>query len=300
MIEDTIRESILVVGAGRVGTSLVRSLLGAGLEVAGLVSRDPKAVEARPHGVRIFGYDDIASIDFDVIILAVPDDVISAVAARVADAVQTGRTLTAVHTSGATPASALSTLQQNGASILSLHPIVSFPPVDSTADTITNAHVSLQGDDAAIDWGARLARRLGAHPFVVTVHQKQMLHAAVTFSANYSVTLMEMAFRLIEESGVEGADTRGLLTELHRSVIRNLEATTPGQALTGPVVRGDDGTISTHLHLLDGLAPEVATLYRSLGSATAGLALKAGRIDPPVKQRLEEALAADRVNDGSR
>lgn len=289
-MDDVINESMLVVGAGRVGTALVRGLVNAGMPQAGIVSRVPRQVQHLPADVPVLEYDDIPSADFDVIILAVPDDAIAECADRIAAMLNHGRPRIAIHTSGATPASHLAALKEKGSSILSLHPIVSFPPIEIPHDSFKGAHVSLQGDDDAITWGAAFSRAIGAHPFPITIHQKQVLHAAVTLSANYSVSLMAMAADLIAGSGISRNDTQSLLATLHQSVLRNFEAAKPGEALTGPLVRGDTGTLATHLELLDELAPEVAALYRAMGKATARFALQSGRIDDVSARTIEDAL----------
>ncbi len=288
---DVIEESVLVVGAGRVGTALVRRLLNAGIPQTGIVSRVPHQAQHLPPDVPVLAYGDIIDADFDVIILAVPDDAIAECAGRIAAMLYPGRPRIAIHTSGATPASHLTAFREKGASILSLHPIVSFPPVEITSDPFIGAHVSLQGDDDAVTWGAAFTRAIGAHPFPITVHQKQVLHAAVTLSANYSVSLMAMAADLITDSGVSLDDTHSLLAALHQSVLRNFEAADPGEALTGPLVRGDIGTLTTHLELLDELAPEVAALYRAMGKATARFALQSGRINNVSARAIEDALS---------
>src|SRR5690625_5413111 len=102
---------------------------------------------------------------------------------------------------------------------------------------------------------------------------------------------MAMAADLITDSGVSLDDTHSLLAALHQSVLRNFEAADPGEALTGPLVRGDIGTLTTHLELLDELAPEVAALYRAMGKATARFALQSGRINNVSARAIEDALS---------
>src|SRR5690625_7432547 len=124
---DVIEESVLVVGAGRVGTALVRRLLNAGIPQTGIVSRVPHQAQHLPPDVPVLAYGDIIHAAFDVIILPVPDDAIAVCAPRIAAMLYPSRPRIALHTPVATPASHLTALREQRDSTLSLHPIVSLP-----------------------------------------------------------------------------------------------------------------------------------------------------------------------------
>src|SRR5690625_3343272 len=121
---DVIEESVLVVGAGRVGTALVRRLLNAGMPQTGIVSGVPHQAQHRPRDVPVLAYGDIIAADFDVIILAVPDDAIAECAGRIAPMLSPSRPRIVIHTSGATPASHLTAFREKGASILDRKSVV--------------------------------------------------------------------------------------------------------------------------------------------------------------------------------
>jgi predicted short-subunit dehydrogenase-like oxidoreductase (DUF2520 family) len=69
-------------------------------------------------------------------------------------------------------------------------------------------------------------------------------------------------------------------------------------ALTGPVARGDAGTVAAHLRAIAGGGPEstpdltgVSETYRAMARATADRALAAGRLTPALAEALLAVLA---------
>ena len=241
--------SLAIVGDGRVGGALARAAATAGL------------------AVRVGGRDDAveAARAAEVTLLCVPDGEIATVAGRIAEAVPPLRSVG--HTSGATPLSALDACSARGASAFSVHPL----------QTVPDAHTDLMGapcavsgsDDAALALAHGLGERLGMHPFAIAEEDRAAYHAAASIASNFLVTLEQSASDLLGRTGV--AEPRELLAPLVLRTAANW-AERGGEALTGPIARGDEATTARHREALERLAPELLGLYEALAERTVGLA----------------------------
>jgi predicted short-subunit dehydrogenase-like oxidoreductase (DUF2520 family) len=252
------------------GQGLALGLLAAGHRVA-LLSRAPHPVAPllrqapEPWGAVIPAAD--------VVILAVPDDVIGQVAARVALGHGLGERHVVLHLSGRLDASALAPLRSTGAALGSFHPLQTVADPVAAPARLRGAHAALEGDPRAVAAGRALAAALGLVPVVLGGAGKVLYHAGAVMVANYTVTLVGVAERLARAAGVPVTLAERLYLPLLRGALENLEELGPARALTGPVRRGDDGTIRAHLEALE---PEDRVLYAALGRAALELAREAG------------------------
>lgn len=242
---------IVVIGRGRVGGSVASAAAVAGLDV------------------RQAGRDDIDAgcAEAQIALICVPDGEIGVVAERVA--AHAPRLRFAGHTSGATGLGALSACSAAGASAFSLHPLQTVP--DDRAP-LAGAPAAIAGaDDEAAAVARDLALALGMRPFEVPEEARAAYHAAASIASNFLVALEESAATLLERSGVEEADARELLAPL---VLRSAAnwAERGGEALTGPIARGDHATVARHLEALRERAPELLPLYEALAARTMTIA----------------------------
>jgi predicted short-subunit dehydrogenase-like oxidoreductase (DUF2520 family) len=187
----------------------------------------------------------------DIVLLCVPD---SAIAATV-ECQTLVRTQWVGHTSGATPLSALGGHERR----FGLHPLQTFNRSGDPAQ-LDGAHAAVTGEtDEARQVGRELARLLGLEPFDLNESDRALYHAGAAVASNYLVTLHRAASELLEEAG---APPEGL-EPLMRRVIDN------GFDLTGPIARGDWGTVDRHLDAIRARKPALEPLYRVLAEATA-------------------------------
>ena len=241
--------AIAIVGAGRIGGSLASAAKRAGISTTVL-----------GRGERLD-----AGSDAEAALLCVPDGEIEAAAAVAANAVPPLRLIG--HTSGATTLEALAAAADAGAATFSLHPLQTAP--DAETD-LTGSPCAISGSDAeALSFARALAERLGMRPFEVAEDDRAAYHAAASIASNFLIALEESAAELLEEIGV--TDARELLAPL---VLRSAAnwADRGREALTGPIARGDETTVSRHLDALQQRAPELAELYRVLAARTRELA----------------------------
>jgi len=292
-----------VIGPGRVGSAVLASLsVGGAAPVAVGISPntepDPDATPPRlPLAAALV--TTLRPDCLNVLWLTVPDDTIRRVAAEAARTISERRlpcdALLAVHLSGLGRLCLLAPLTDLGATPLSLHPLQSFarrPDGDPLAD-VPIAVTAADEEGEAV--GRRLAVQLGGHPFALGDDDKPLYHLAAVTAANLFVALEAQAADLLgRATGGDPDEAVQRLGPLVTTTLRNLCDLGPAGALTGPVARGDIGTVREHLALLRDLPPRFAEVYRSL--SLDALSLAAPRLDDEAVAALHELLGtyADR------
>jgi len=168
--------------------------------------------------------------------------------------------------SGATPLTALASARRRGAETFCLHPLQTVP---DGATSLAGAACAVSGSThEARETAAALGRHMGMHPFALDDESRAAYHAAASMASNFLVALEESAAELLEEVGVE--DARELLAPLVLRTAANW-AEGGGDALTGPIARGDEETVNRHLDAIAHARPELAELYRVLAERTREL-----------------------------
>lgn len=276
MSDEPIGASLVLVGPGRAGLALVRSWRSTGGEVV-VLARNAAAAErvrtaiADPK-VAVRPLPDGGEIEGEVLVLAVPDDAITAVAKSLAPG---SAFRFAFHVSGALPASALAPLSPR-TSLGSLHPLRAFGGV--AGESWRDAFVAVEGEQPAVAAGADLCRRLGARPRPVAATGKALYHCAATLAAGGVASLLSVASRVWAEAGLDEEEGRIELSRLAVSAAETASRLPFEEALTGPVARRDVDTIRRHRDALAG-RPEIARLYRFLAAETLDRTAGRGRED---------------------
>ncbi|HET8976109.1 MAG TPA: pantoate--beta-alanine ligase [Solirubrobacterales bacterium] len=240
----TERAPIVVVGRGRVGTSL-----SAAAREAGVPMKPASAADA-PHACR----------GATAALLCVPDVAIAATAASLAS----DPPALVGHVSGATT---LDPLAASAASaVFSLHPLQTF---GGASTPLASAPAAVAGSDpAAESFAVALAEALGMIPFSVPDQRRAAYHAAASIASNFFVALEESATGLMDAAGIE--DARELLAPLVLRTAANWAERGP-DALTGPIARGDAATVERHREALAETAPELLPLYEAMAERTRAL-----------------------------
>jgi predicted short-subunit dehydrogenase-like oxidoreductase (DUF2520 family) len=282
---------IAIVGAGRVGTSLAVRWRDAGhriVAVAGGEATPERAARFLP-GVPVVAAVE-APRDADVTLISTPDAVIEPVARQLAAAGVVGHGSSVIHASGATSLAALAAPREAGATVLSLHPLQTCPTVEAALERLPGAGFAVTADDEdASALGDRLAHDAGGRPFRLADDAKPLYHAAAVFASNYLVTVTALAFELERASGVE--DAASILAPLQSATLANVERVGPAEALTGPAVRGDAGTVERNLEALAARAPEAVAPYVVLADLALALAERSGRLAEAGRDAVEAVLA---------
>jgi predicted short-subunit dehydrogenase-like oxidoreductase (DUF2520 family) len=267
-----------VVSAGRVGSALGAALAAAGHQViatSGVSRASMRRAEALLPGVPLQPPDEVVR-HADLVLLAVPDDVLPGLVTGLsrADCFRPGQIV--VHTCGAHGVGVLEPAAAREVLPLALHPVMTFTGGQEDVQRLTACSVGVTAaefDEAAWSVGEALVVEMGAEPVRVPERVRPLYHAALAHGANHLVTLVRDCVELLEQAGVRPAEqlVAPLLSAALDNALRHGD-----RALTGPVARGDAGTLRTHLHELAEHNPEVSASYRTLAERTARRAVAAG------------------------
>ncbi|GAA4551395.1 DUF2520 domain-containing protein [Amycolatopsis samaneae] len=286
------RLAVGVVSAGRVGSVLGAALARAGHAVvaaSGLSSASLARAERMLPDVPLLPPDEVVR-RADLVLLALPDD---ALAGMVRGLVATGSLRPGqivVHTSGAHGVDILAPAAEAGVLPLALHPVMTFTgrPEDLERLAACSIGITASGaDEAAWNVGEALAVEMGAEPVRVPESARALYHAALAHGANHLMTLVADCAELLRAAGIGQSErlVAPLLSAALDNVLRHGD-----RALTGPVARGDLGTVREHLAVLAGQAPEVAPAYRALARRTVARSVTAGLLSGAAAAELSDLL----------
>lgn len=284
------------IGAGRVGTALASLLHTRGVEIAGVSGRDRQRSRRMALDAHLDRH--VASSRTDtlrasaIVFLTVPDDVIAQVCAEIAEVGGWREGQGVVHCSGALSSEVLRPARDMGARTASLHPLQAFATLDAALANLPGSTFALEGDEALTTQLDTFVQLLDGTALHLHADDKILYHAAAAIASNYTVTLAALAADLLVREGVARDANTALhyLMPLLRGTIENLgDAGLPG-ALTGPIARGDTGTVIRHLEALEKCAPELGHIYRHLARLTLPLAIEKGGLDADVARQLEALL----------
>ena len=264
-------KSLAIVGAGRVGCALGRSLREKGWKIGAVVTRS-KATASK--AVRFIGAGQAHAVTVRsllasrVILVAVPDDEIAGVARDLAG--MGGSELRGeivLHTSGALDSRALEPVKERGAFVGSMHPLQTFTGRDVPA--LEGKIITLEGDARAVRVARQMARSLGGSPVLITGERKVRYHAAAAMAAGHVLAVEEAAAQLLISLGMARRQATQALLGLTRQVLENFERFGPHAAWTGPLSRNDYKTSAAHLRELQDRGEEFSSTYQALNRLAA-------------------------------
>ncbi|TVT41123.1 DUF2520 domain-containing protein [Amycolatopsis rhizosphaerae] len=272
------RLAVGVVSAGRVGSVLGAALARAGHTVvaaSGISADSHRRAECLLPGVPLLPPDETVAAA-DLVLLAVPDDVLAGLVSGLAatGAWRAGQIV--IHTSGAHGVSVLRPAAEAGALPLALHPVMTFTGREEDLQRMAACTVGVTaepGNEAAWNVGEALTVEMGAEPVRVPEPARPLYHAALAHGANHLVTLVADCVDLLAGAGIAHPERMlgPLLSAALDNVLRHGD-----RALTGPVARGDTGTVRKHLDVLTDQTPDATDCYTVLARRTAERASAAG------------------------
>jgi predicted short-subunit dehydrogenase-like oxidoreductase (DUF2520 family) len=234
--------NILIIGRGRVGNALRRSLEASGLHgvVASGRRWKPSSVQAA-----------------DAVILAVSDDSIEMVARTIASDLKS--TATVLHCAGARGTDELRACEARGAAVGIMHPLVSFPSTRGNP-SLRGTTFTVNGSRRAIATSRRIAQACGAR-IIVAQTGDAGYHAAAALAANGAVALAFVSVSVLERLGFDKRAAERAIGGLLQSVGENvLRVGVPG-ALTGPIARGEAEAVENHRRALRRVSRDALSAY---------------------------------------
>jgi len=265
-----------IIGAGRVGAVLGAALAAAGHDVvaaSGLSAASAERAARLLPGVPLLPADEVVAAA-DLVVLAVPDDTLAGLVAGLAETGAWRAGQLTFHTSGAHGLAVLAPAERAGVLPLALHPAMTFSGALEDADRLTGAPFGVTSRDEHRPVAETLVLEMGGEPFFVAEEDRRLYHAALVTGANHLVTLVAEAADLLRIAGI--ADPGRVLAPLLTAALDN-GLRRGDRGLTGPVVRGDVGTVRDHLETLTDRAPASVAVSATEGRVRAVTGSRRGR-----------------------
>ncbi len=271
-------ERLGFIGAGTTGTALAVRLSQQGCPVVAVSSRTLSSAQKLaglvPACQAYHTAQELADAA-DLVFITTPDDVI----ARVCGEVQWRAGQSVVHCSGAHSVDILEPAREVGAAVGSFHPLQAFADVSQAIEDLPGSTFALEAEEPLLSLLKDLASLLNGSFVELKPGHKVLYHAAAVFACNYLVTLVKLALDLWRDFGVSSQEATRALLPLLQGTINNIANIGLPSCLTGPVARGDLGTIERHLSALEAKDPALLATYKELGLQTISIALAKGKVD---------------------
>ena len=278
-----------IIGAGTVGTALSRRLYEYGYPVVAVSSRTlasaQKLAETIPD-CQVSDNNQTVADTAEFVFITTPDDAI----ATVVSGLTWHEGQNVVHCSGADSARSLEPAKKYGAEVGAFHPLQTFASVKQAIDNIAGSTFALEADEPLLSTLKEMAGALNGYWIELKAEDKVLYHAAAVIACNYLVTLVKMATDLWQTFDVPRDQATRALLPLLRGTINNIENVGIPQCLTGPLARGDTGTIKKHINALKESAPSLLSAYYELGRQTIPIAEEKGRINSQQTEELRAIL----------
>ena len=277
------------IGAGTVGTALASRLSRQGYPVVAVYSRSQssaKRLAQETNGCPVFDNGQDVADTAELVFITTPDDVIASVASEM----QWHAGQSVVHCSGADSTATLEPARKLGAMVGVIHPLQTLASVAQAIENIPGSTFALEAEEPLLTTLKEIATALNGHWIELKASDKVLYHAAAVMACNYFVTLVKLATDLWQTFNVPTKEATQALLPLLRGTIHNLDTVGIPQCLTGPIARGDTGTIKKHLDALQKVAPAMLPAYKELGLQTIPIALAKGRINEQQAQEIRALL----------
>jgi predicted short-subunit dehydrogenase-like oxidoreductase (DUF2520 family) len=264
-------QRVAIAGLGNWGASLARALAAAGNPPAEVIRRRSQALAGalRPVPVHTWAH---ATLDASILWLCVPDAQIAATAARLAARLgdRSRHTLPCVfHSSGALTSQELEPLRTLGCPVASVHPLMTFPPsARRRGVSLAGVPFAVEGDARAGQAAFRLIHQLGGHPFRLSPAQKPLYHAFGAMASPMLVGLLHATALAGAAAAGSPREARQRMRPIVEQTVVNFFAHGAAASFSGPIARGDSGTVAKHLHALR-RHPELLNIYRALARFAA-------------------------------
>ena len=279
-----------IIGAGRVGQTIGRLAREAGYDITDVVCRSRRSAIAASRFIGAGNAQEYVRARLsaaDLILVATPDDRIDEAVELLSLSASTINGAVVLHTSGALASNALSRLVLHGMSIGSCHPLQTFESPARALGLMPATYFCIEGEPKAMRAARRLVRSIGARYFEIPTEMKSLYHAAAVMASGGVVALLSISLDLLARCGLSETESKKVLLPLAEGTLANLRAVGPRRALTGPVRRGDAGTVKRNMKALASVDSDWLELYRLLAARSLALAKESGMEEESFKELLK-------------
>ena len=280
-----------IIGAGMVGTAIGYLLKKAGYEIVAIADKSAAALRRAQSytGGKACRKPQEVLREADCILITTPDDIILSVCKDIARSPLI-KDKYIFHMSGAGGLDLLDPARKAGAAVGSIHPLQSFSSVDNAIQNIPSSYFGITVDAKAKTQAETIVLALGGKPIYISSQQKSLYHAAACVASNYLVSLLNVVESIYQSIGINENDAKKAYLPLIYGSLKNIELSGSVQALTGPIARGDSGTIQKHVDAINANLPQYASLYSSLGLVTIKLARAKGTLNSRQAKKISNIL----------
>jgi predicted short-subunit dehydrogenase-like oxidoreductase (DUF2520 family) len=275
------RYNFAIIGAGMVGTAIGVLLKKAGNNIICVCDKSPASLKRAAKYIKADAFK--KSLDkvgrADCLLITTSDDAISS-ACREISRLPDIKGKFVFHMSGAGGLNLLDTAAATGAFVGSIHPLQSFSSIENAMANIPDSYFGITANGKTIRTAKNIVAGLKGIPLFISDEQKPLYHAAACFASNYLVVLLHAVESLYQATGIKEKQARQAYLPLVYGTLKNIQRSGPVRALTGPIARGDTGTIKNHMETIKTNAPLFAPLYSALGMITTKMARQKGTISP--------------------
>jgi predicted short-subunit dehydrogenase-like oxidoreductase (DUF2520 family) len=280
------------IGAGTVGTALAVLLSSKGYRFVGASRRSRTSTGKTTRAVsnlHILDTNQAVADAAELVFITTPDSTIATVVSQVRW--RAGQSV--VHCSGADSTDVLEPARKSGAMVGGFHPLQAFAGVEQAIENIPGTTFGIEAEEPLLTTLKDMATALGGHWIELKAGDKVAYHAAAVLACNYLVTLVKMSTDLWQTFSIPTDQATIALLPLIKGTLHNVETIGIPQCLTGPIARGDTGTVTKHLEALREKAPSLLFPYKELGLQTIPIALAKGKINEKQARELEAVLKTD-------
>jgi len=281
--------TVSIIGAGKVGTAIGRLLAARGYDIRGVVatSMESASDSATRIGAGEPGTDAVAaSKAAEWVFITTPDSKVGGVCDEVASGGGFKHGPLVAHFSGALGSGELKSAKEQGARVLSVHPLQSFASVDQAVKNLPGSYFSVEGDAEAAEEGSELVSALGGRKIVIPTEHKALYHAGAAVASNFLVAVIDFAAAIYGKLGMTRTEAVEAVMPLITGTVSNIGRVGVPDALTGPISRGDVDTVRSHVEALRTEMPEGLGLYRELGRYTVDVGLRKGSLKKEAAQEI--------------
>ena len=279
------------IGSGIIGSALAIQLNRKGYPVLAVSSRRSESsanLAGMVRGAYAVASNQAVADSADLVFITTPDDAIGAVAGDI----DWRKGQMVVHCSGADSTAILKPAADAGAYVGVFHPLQTFAGIQQAIENTPGSTFALEAEEPLLSALKKMATTLGGYWIELRPEDKTAYHTAAVIVCNYLITLTKLAIDLWQTFGIPPSQAERALLPLIKGTVHNIETVGLPDCLTGPIARGDTGTIKKHIEALQKRAPDLLETYKELGLKTIPIAQAKGKIDVHQTKELEEILNA--------
>jgi predicted short-subunit dehydrogenase-like oxidoreductase (DUF2520 family) len=269
------KPTLTIIGSGHLARTLGRLWHGhGGIALRDVLSRNLDNAKAAcgfiGGGRPLQCYADLAGAD--IFLIATPDDQIASCCEQLAARGMVRPGVVVFHCSGALSSTVLAAATACGAPIASIHPVRSFASPEQVASSFAGTWCGVEGDEAALAVLRPLFTAIGAQLVDIDPAAKTVYHAAAVFACNYVVTLLDVAVQAYGHAGIPENVAMQMMAPLVDKTVEQVFAAGTAAALSGPIARGDTGTVEKQQAAVSAWDGDKGALYALLAKETVALA----------------------------